>query len=415
MLGNYFNVAANEQLDTDIKVEFENNSGGSIILDDFGFKEVILGESLLTPGLQTSVVCDSYRHGTVKELDKLKGASVNIVAGNPLYGDVYFDTKQTIYRLENRFPIDTNNEEMTFRACDPTMLNNAINLVSKSWGCAKPSDVVRYVMRSCLGAKNIDVEDANPARDYLAENIHPFQVISQQSNLALAKDDDPSFIHYMTYKKGGTHHFRSLKSLTQQSPVWQYEEIQAGTSPIKNPNGMLSHTFPCDFDLLSDLLNGISPDGKNISSVLLFNEKDKTFSLVGNQIIGCGIGGGPAKLAKTNVTTAKNQNACNDSVGPILMLRQARMSLLENDKIMLRMTVPFKPDLHVGDVISALFQNKETKEWNYGSGDYLILHLMHNLKKGGFATTTISCVTRGEPTQMSPAMKEAMAMEGREY
>jgi hypothetical protein len=395
------NVASPDFPEIEASVDFFSTQNSTGLFDDLTYQEIILGESLLTPGLQTSVICHSYKNNVpVKNFDTLKNGAVAIRLYNPNF-DLYripskpLITQQNVYRLENRNQLDHNNEELTFRACDATMLTNAINLVSKSWKCSTPSSVVDYVLRSCVGARNVEVESSGPARDYIAENIHPFQVIAQQSNVALA-GNDPSFLHYMTYENGGTHHFKSLKTLTQQKPVFAFTPSETGSiQGYANPSTILHYTFPCDFDLLSDLLNGIGPNGENITSIILYNEKSKTFSLLGNQTIGCGVGGGPAKLAKTNEKTERQQDACNDGVKNYLLLRQARMSLLENDKIALRMTVPFNPNLNVGKVITAIFPNKqEPRLGNYGTGDYLILHLMHNIKRGGYATTTISCVSK---------------------
>jgi hypothetical protein len=60
----------------------------------------------------------------------------------------------------------------------------------------------------------------------------------------------------------------------------------------------------------------------------------------------------------------------------------------------LRLTVPWYPELHAGKVIHIELQNKvENTLLNYGSGDYLIVSLTHNIKRGGMATTTMDCVS----------------------
>ena len=127
---------------------------------------------------------------------------------------------QKIYRLDNRefMPINVGaTEEFSLHACDQSLLNDAKSLVSKSWKCESPDTIVKYVLQSCAGVRNLDVQSSQPSRDYIAENIHPFQVVVQQANVAL-DGDDPSFVHYMTYKNNGTHHFRSLKSLCKGAP-----------------------------------------------------------------------------------------------------------------------------------------------------------------------------------------------------
>jgi hypothetical protein len=54
--------------------------------------------------------------------------------------------------------------------------------------------VVSDVLVNCAGAINPDIEPSLPARDYIAENIHPFQVVNQQAEVALAGGNDPSFL-----------------------------------------------------------------------------------------------------------------------------------------------------------------------------------------------------------------------------
>lgn len=97
-------------------------------------------------------------------------------------------------------------------------------MVSKSWACDTPSAVTSEVLQSCAGVSGnkLDVQSCEPSRPYVAENIHPFQVVAQQTNVAL-DGNDPSFLHYMTFgggnpTDGGIHHFRSLKNLTSKSP-----------------------------------------------------------------------------------------------------------------------------------------------------------------------------------------------------
>lgn len=393
-------MAEIDSIFADFDVKF-NPTSGTLNLADFTIQKVMLGESLLTPGLQTTVVGHSYRHNInpVKDYDPFKNAAVSINITRDFltkFGKMpSLDVVQRVYRLEDRKFINSNVEELTIRACDDTMLNDASSLVSKSWKCTTPSEVVGYVLRNCAGARSLDIESSSPARDYIAENIHPFQVVSQQSNVALAEGNDPSFVHYMTYQNFGTHHFRSLKSLTKQSPIMTYTETETGIlSGYGAPDAVQHLSFPCDFDLLTDVLNGIGTNGRDINSLVVFNPLNKMFSLVGDQTVGCGIGSGVIKYALTNINTAQQQNSCNFEVEKYLLRRQARMSLLSSDKIALRMTVPWLPELNVGKVIELKLKNKQDPTTlNYGSGKYLILHMMHEVRRGGYAITTMDCVS----------------------
>lgn len=372
------------------------------LLNQMSLKEVILGESLLTPGLQTSVVVNSYHQELpIKNLDEFKNTPVIIELERPILEAFDLPTKMTIsqvvYRMDNRRRINNNTEEFTLRICDQTMFNDLKNLVSGPYFKNKtPSYVTEYVLRNCAGAK-VEIEKSAPARDYLPDNIHPFQVVAQQAQVALANGNDPSFVHYMTYENLGTHHFKSLYTLTKQSPIitLKFAETHANEGH-KDPYNMIAYSFPCDFDVLSDLLNGIDENGKNISTGFTVNPLTKQYSMFGSgNSSGCGIGQGVPKIAVSNEGSAKNQNASSDHAKTYLQLRQARMSLLEPDKTGIRITVPWAPIYHAGKVVMVEINNKnDPSKLNYGSGLYLIVSMTHNIKLGGFSTTTLDCVAK---------------------
>jgi hypothetical protein len=98
----------------------------------------------------------------------------------------------------------------------------------------------------------------------------------------------------------------------------------------------------------------------------------------------------------TNLGSATEQASCNLEVEKYLPRRQARMSLLEQDKVALRVTVPWNPSLNAGKVITVELYDKSSPgaaTYTYGSGNYLIASVVHNIKQGGFATTTMDCVS----------------------
>jgi hypothetical protein len=367
-------------------------------------KEVHLNESLLNPGLQTAIVCQNFVYGK-NEFDKLKGREVNftlVSRKKSQYFDTFktLDVSQKVYRLDNRQWMPTNvgqTEEFTLHLCDKSLIEDAKSLVSKSWKCTSPTDIVEYVLGSCARVENLIADQSNPSRDYIAENIHPFQVVAQQSNVAL-DGDDPSFLHYMTYENRGTHYFRSLKRLIQAGPVATYTHTETGLLGGKDhnrdPYSVITFEFPCDFDLLSDILNGVDENGININSLMTFNPLNIDFSQIGGMLGGsCGIGSGNAKVSMTNKGTAGQQNGCETDVESHLLKRQARMGLLEKDKIAFRMVVPWNPDLNVGKIIRFEWKNKNGDGLVYGSGDYLISSLTHKVLLGGFSTTTVDCIT----------------------
>lgn len=393
---------------TTVDVSYDGISQADV--QDFTVREVILSESLLTPGLQTAIKVQSYIHSNPRKwFDRFKGIYVNIDIKRPILAEWgYNDTlkvRQKIYRLggrsstspnttDNRKMVNHSVEEMHFHACDPTLLDDASTLVSKSWKCATPSSIVSEVLSSCAGAKALNIESCGPARDYIAENIHPFQIVAQQSNVALANGNDPSFVHFMTYENYGTHHFRSLYNMAKQEPIIILRYADTGKS-YTTPNAIMNYTFPCDFDLLSDILNGVGSDG-NINSMMLFNPANKRMSLYGSQIIGCGIGQANFKIAQTNLGTEQQQDMCPDFTKDYLQKRQARMGLLEKDKIALRLTVPWNSIYNVGKILRIELVNTEDdtgQTLNYGSGNYLIMSLIQNIRSGGYSTITMDCVS----------------------
>jgi hypothetical protein len=372
----------------------------SSLMDQMTPVEVLLTESLLTPGLQTSVKVHSYFHNLpIKDLNQFSGERVRINIQRPIlerWGlPLEMDVDNVIYRLSDRKLLNENTEEFILHACHRTLLDDAATLVSKMWKCTTPSSVTAEVLRSCAGAGPTDIEDSEPARDYMAENIHPFQVVQQQATAALAGGNDPSFIHFMTYRNLGTHHFRSLQSLSRGSPqmVYYYEENGAAGGGYANPFGLMTHQFPCDFDLLSDILNGIDETGADINTLLTFNPLMRMANQFGSKTLGCGLGSGNPKISASAAGSEMQQNMCPDYSQIYIQKRQARMGMLEQDKIALRITVPWVSHLHAGDIIRLELRNKKDPNFlNFGSGDYMIHSITHNIKWRGFSTLTIDCV-----------------------
>lgn len=372
--------------------------------------ETSLTESLLTPGLQTTIKVHSYLDNIpIKNLDLYKGSTVDIDIERPVNGlyDVLTNlkVKQKVYRLGmlknvsgrpgTRKLMNDNIEEFTIHACDPTLLTDAQTLVSKSWICTPPSAIVSEML-GCVKATATDVEASCCPRNYSAECIHPFQVINQQAEAALI-GDSPSFIHYMTYERLGTHKFRSLDSLVKQQPIGPFEYAVTGTanSAYANPRGIMTYNFPCDFDLLSDILNGLGPGGADLSALIAFNPFIRSFTGSGPlNLIGCADGSSVLKAAMTNMGSSGMQLVCPDYAPFYALKRQARMALLEQDKLALNLVVPWNPELNAGKVIKLILKNKvEPTLLNYGSGDYLIHTVTHTIRYGGHATTMLDCVS----------------------
>lgn len=364
--------------------------------------EVNLTESLLTPGLQTSIMIQSQNNfDFMKNLNGFYGKDITIKAERPILDTLgkkfEFQTTQKIYRLSNRSAVNYSYEGFQLDACDPTLLKDAKTYVSKSWVCSTPSTVVRDVLAQCIKPQNLEIEESATKRDYIAENIHPFQVITQQSEAALhPRQLDPSFLHFMTYQNIDgddvpTHNFRSLTTMARQAPIFEFRFSPKVSSDLNyaSPSDVMSYSFPCDFDLLSDVLNGYDENGNQYSSLIAYNNFTGAVSMFGNMDI-CGT---TPNSAATNTGSEDLQNSCNNNTQQYLLKRKARMALIEQDKIALRLVVPFNPNLNVGKVIRFTYTLNEKVEENYGSGNYLIVNMTHNIKVGGFGLTILDCVS----------------------
>lgn len=376
--------------------------GGSELVE-INVTEVNLTESLLTPGLQTNVVVQSRRSETpgyeLKNLDNFYAKGLVLSLSRPIIRSFTsnvpykLDVSQLVYRLSKRKRINYDVEVFELDACDPSLIKDAKTYMSKSWKCTPPSQVVSDILRGCIQAPRIDVENAMPIRDFVAENVHPFQAIFQNSEVALSQGTmDPSFVHYMTYRDLGTHHFRSLTSLAKASPIWTFTYSDKGAIDLNyaTPTEIMNFDFPCDFDLLSDVLNGFDENGNDITVVSTLNYLTGKFGMFGTP---SDCGNSPF-MATTNQETETDQNSCNPNVEKYLVKRKPRMALLDQDKIALKMVVPFSPFLHAGDVIKAEFPNKgPSKGELYGTGNYLISSMTHNVKVGGLGITTLECVS----------------------
>lgn len=387
-----------------------------VTLEDVTVKEVIIGESLLNPSAHAAVTLQSamYFRPTNWNYFRCQPITINIKdnSGNDART---MAVKQQVYRCDNRHFSVTNSgsvEELTLHSIDESILNDAEKTMQKSWQCSTPAAVVRDAFKE-IGVNRFNIiGSTGPGRPYVAESIHPLQVIQQQANVALYNGDDPSFLHYMTIKEQtgeSQHNFRALTELMNESGHTPYDIYAADTaisagigfsdgsgSPYdKNSFASLAlrtavtFNFPCDYDVLSDILNGVNCEGVNMNEGRFFNLSSGSMT---------GATGAISQIANlyksiTSSGTAQQQNTCETNVEKYLHKRQARMGMLEKDKIALRITIPWSPWLHVGQQIYFHWLNRYDDTYpQYGSGRYLILHMTHNIQYGGYAVTTLDCI-----------------------
>jgi len=354
--------------------------------------EIQLRESLLSPTLESSAIIQSTIHTSwERNFDNLKGRVIGFQLASPAFEDDVLQVEQIIFRMENRKRINEQTEEYTLQAVDPTIITNHSTRISKMYKCQTPDVVVTEAM-AAIDAQ-VDIEKTTPARDYAATNIHPLQVLAEQADVALFANE-PDLLHYMTFKDGGTHHFRSIKSLTQEKSKFAFVYNEKGFGlQLGDPHNIMYYEFPCDFDLLSDILNGVTITGERSASAITVNPTTASGNIVRGKVgENGGMGGNVAVDAQTS--TGTNDDACGSHVEDYAALRQARLALIQPSNIALKITVPFNPILHAGDMIDVTFWNKELGALLYGTGNYLIVTLTHNMKAGGYGVTNLDLISK---------------------
>lgn len=387
--------------------------------------EVSLTESLSLPGLVSTIIVQSATNTDrqnqvttaesqtpIKNLDEYYGKKAGIVADRPIIRDLYgdtlkstFTTSQTIYRLSNRVKVNYNIEQFQLDLCDTSLLYDAKQYISKSWKNVTPDEIVRDVLAP-FPNMNLEIEKVKPKQDYISNFLHPFQIVNQMADLSLSDVNtlDPSLVHFMTYQtiKGEdhpTHNYRSLTAMAKQEPVFNFAYSAKDTQDLNYslPSDIMTYSFPLDFDLLSDLLNGVDETGKSFVQMNVLNtlsNKISTFGpLFGPVASLFSVLGESPWLEATNLGTEDIQNSAPMASEQIKILRRARMGLIEQSNLALRFTIPFAPFLNAGRTVTVHFSNTQNGTPLYGTGKYLIVNMTHNIKLGGMGTTTLECVS----------------------
>lgn len=366
-----------------------------LLLNEQSAIEVTLKESLTSPQLYTCISIQDLIHtDPVKIYSQYKGTPIQIIAANPNLPDNILDVTQTIYRIEARKGITYQTEGYTIYACDNSVLINATTRISKRYANKTPTQIVQDAL-SKVFAPSVDIEQTGPQKDYDANKIRPFQVVQEQADQSLSSvGNDPSLMHYMTFANGGTHHFRSLKTLATQESCMYYTYLAKGQNrQIQVPSNIMTYNFPCDFDLLSDLQNGVTPSNPGNISPIATNPHTSAFNLLQSAVGNIAAGVGLLNLFHSNKGSTDNRP---ETAYDLYALHDARMSLIQQDKIVINMVVPFNPILNAGKIIEVEIypQMEHTDKLipDFGSGKYMIVNLTHNIKTGGYSTSIIDAV-----------------------
>lgn len=399
---------------------FTQNAG--LLVSELSVTDVYVHESILSPTLQMSINCQDTSHiiknyfhykankeGEMPNVTfTLKNLTQDTVVSGPR-GDKTIDAElpinnMRIYRMDNRRPVSYHIDEFTLHLCSPTTINNLKARMSDFYKMKELSKIVNDAMESAgLKQYNREIEKTDLKRDYISNNQHPYQVISEIADMA-TKHQRAQFLHFMTCENvSGKQYFTSIKKLIDQKPIFDFAYSEKGLNQTFLANDIMTYEFPCEFDTLLDLTSGIIDNKKDYDdhkpSMVSINPFDGGIYLVDGKIFKGratkGFGGVLNAGAWSNLNNfeAPYSNANEPSeVEKYLHRRTENLSAFHRENINLKMVVPFNPKMHVGKTITATFFSKREGEKNYGSGKYLIAHLTHNVKVGGYSTTTMECI-----------------------
>lgn len=376
------------------------------LIADLTLNEVNISESILSPTIHASFKCEQTLE-PFRNMDNFYAKPVVIIVKKPILKEMLgkegINLGLVFYRLSNRKrKSDYTTETFELSACFPTLLADA-----KAWDkdsyIGTPSDIVKQIFNNVFNMTgengNIEVEDSYPTISLTGDARHPFQIINNLAERALSiEKNSPTFLHYMTMQntKGEdipVHRFESVDGMIARGSInpatpFVYIFKNLPENNYENPFDIMSFSFPCDFDLVSDLLNGHDEGGNeffNVTTIDPYNGKGSIFGEVFGEY-------GTAPFASlTNLDSAYKLDQNPTDVERFLLFRRPRMALLEQDKIALKMTIPFNPRLNAGRVITVKIQ--KNGEDLYGSGDYLIVNMTHSFRPKGISVTILDCVS----------------------
>lgn len=377
-----------------------NSDDQETLYRELSLSDFYLKESLLSPSVQMSCKMSDTTH-IVKNYMSYKfndtmPPNITCTLVNPnVNGNM--KVRLHVYRMDNRSPINYNTEQFTLHSCHLSTFINMKRRMSDYYRNVELSKIVRDAM-TAIGESG-DIATSSLSRSYMTNNQHPFQVISDISDMATDGLKSP-FLHYMTMENGeGKHYWKSLKELINQSEKHEFVYNEKGINQqLIDPQNIMLYEFPCDFDTLLDLSSGILFNKEDYfnhkPSMVSLNPFDSGFYLVDGKShdkTKAGFGGALNAGAWSNLNT---QGDVPTRTERYLHKRSEMLSCLHRENINLKIVVPFNPTVHVGQNIKVKFEIKRSDEprVDFGSGKYLIAHLTHNIKTGGYGTTTLECV-----------------------
>lgn len=390
-----------------------------IMFDNLSVRDIYLEESLLSPATSIIITITDRVH-LLKNYFKYRicngdPVKCKIELKNPFKGedpltddvipsedDKIVIEDHVIYRMDSRkLNANYHTEDYNLYLCPETTFKNLKARMSDFYRRKSLNTIVQDAL-SAAGITNHDVESTQLRRNYITNNQHPFQVISDISEMAYKSsggDIWTQYLHYMTFEeKKGKHYWKSLDSLINGSVKKRYVYHEKGLNRQRiTDDGIIGFEFPCDFDALLEMSSGV-----------LYNEKDRKLhkpSMVSidpftsSVFLIDGVShGDKAKMGLGGTLNAggwSNLNTIGDVPTEIekwFHKRNEPLVFLHKENTNLRIIVPFNPKIHVGENIVAMFYTKSTEqekrpEADFGSGQYLVTHVRHNIKIGEFSTT----------------------------
>ena len=194
--------------------------------------------------IEVNIYEDIFSNSMYGEL--MFGNTVGLISAGPLIGQEYLslvistptllDDKHKVKFDENIFHVikvargyeGNDTEIITLDLTTSELVHNQRTLVSRTLKGSYHEMVESLLVTDLNCKKDLYIEQTNEVKTIIANNEHPFDIISQfLSSSTAMRHGQPSFVFFENFKG---YHFRSLQSLYAECSRFQYIQVEANSN-----------------------------------------------------------------------------------------------------------------------------------------------------------------------------------------
>ena len=157
------------------------------------------------------------------------------------YSDFYskpITRKFSVYGIGAREKTTERGSVYVLNFCSEELLHNRINNYSKSYKDALVHDIVTDAMSRVKSIKELNIQQTQELQDFIAPNLHPFDVCSQMSNRAISTEGHNGT--YLFFEDKEKFNFVSIEKLIEK-PAISYKIGNAKIIGARDPKFILKN------------------------------------------------------------------------------------------------------------------------------------------------------------------------------